>query len=400
MDGTRISVPDLTFIARAVAYHSKEASGYTVCSVGYSDIYGLIRVYPLPANNNVKAWHTYHVELERSKNDTRSESWKLVPGSLIKPSKPHKRDRYEAIEQLMKRYMATTLNALNCQRRSLGILGANLLVKKAYLKPLAVDDRFGGRSIGVEPRLKLRDIVTGSRYDWHIVETGAYQWLRNNRNNMQQVFVNYRFFDDEYWHLFLVGNMRYHRNAWLLISPIPVKTSRIPDAIFRVVFRRIVDRMPDNYPAGWEYIGKRIESLWERDRVMWEQIAKNAVGPSGHWGSEWHVSPCIALTKTTLSFNYPSQEAYGIKAGGEFSLHIDKDSRKFGIRLENTTDGSNFIFRRSSKNSKHKKAVVVANNKLLTKVWPDAVGRAYRTFLDRDTKIIEVSVSPENVVKR
>jgi len=66
-----------TVIAKSVPEYSTKYGGLFTCTLGYChESNSLIRVYPIPVTGMSK-WHTYSIEIEKNKRDSREESWKL-----------------------------------------------------------------------------------------------------------------------------------------------------------------------------------------------------------------------------------------------------------------------------------------------------------------------------------
>ena len=51
-----------------------------------------------------------------------------------------------------------------------------------------------------------------------MLEWGGYQWIQKNPKKINQLWKNYRIFDEEWYKYFFIGNLRDQRTSWLIIS--------------------------------------------------------------------------------------------------------------------------------------------------------------------------------------
>ena len=58
-----------------------------------------------------------------------------------------------------------------------------------------------------------------------LLEWGAYVWIANNPDNMQQVWQNMGIGSDEWAHYFVVGNQANHRTSYMVINVLRQKTA-------------------------------------------------------------------------------------------------------------------------------------------------------------------------------
>ena len=130
----------------------------TVCTAGFSRSNGLIRIYPVPPQSDMKRWNIVEVPLERNAQDTRQESWKIqgsktewnrIAGKIILKGKVARNEQDNLLDELHRRFGQGCVEDLNDKQMSLGmikpkILGYKLERRKDY-EP-TVQARLGGFS--------------------------------------------------------------------------------------------------------------------------------------------------------------------------------------------------------------------------------------------------------------
>ena len=122
---------------------------YTVCTAGYSETYGLIRIYPIPPNANMNRWNIIEIPLERNPSDKRQESWKVQSSknewsslsNKIKIVKKlsSKSKQIELVDKLYEKYGVNCIQDLNRNKLSLGMIrpsieGHELVKRPNYTK--------------------------------------------------------------------------------------------------------------------------------------------------------------------------------------------------------------------------------------------------------------------------
>ncbi|MHA2022693.1 MAG: hypothetical protein ACTSWQ_03425 [Candidatus Thorarchaeota archaeon] len=207
----------------------------TVCTAGYSQELGLIRLYPTTVFSPLKRWNIVSVPVEKDKQDSRFESWK-IQGSKREWTQLHK--KIEVVgkltsskrEKLISSLVDECVLDLNDERRSLGIVKP--IIEKCYFKeepnydPTTQMELFGGfkpttkRQYPVVPRIRYRctDCKTRTHHDQQVLEWGFFEWMRKNPNNIEQVWDNVRIHSDDREKYFFVGNQRNQRTSFMIIS--------------------------------------------------------------------------------------------------------------------------------------------------------------------------------------
>jgi hypothetical protein len=229
---------DLIILGRACPEPLQDGR-VTVCLAGYSYEHGFIRLYPTHPKMKMKQWDIIKIEVERNKQDTRAESWKIA-GSRTDWDDLDKKvtivgrieDRSER-RNLIGNLLDSGIQTLNNQKRSLGIIKPEII--KTYFsnnskfgewKQLGLpgltdlDDYLTKRDYEQEPRVKYRcpDADPPSEHDQQILEWGFYEWFRKEPEKREQVWENAGIGKANTDIYFLVGNQFKYRNSFMVIS--------------------------------------------------------------------------------------------------------------------------------------------------------------------------------------
>lgn len=227
-------IEDFISFGRTVPEKSKRY-GEKVCMAGFSpEMRQLIRLYPIPPQFKIKARSMSMVNVERNKMDSRIESWAIKdrdPGRALKTIKT-KIDEKELIN-ILEKYKAESINALNDQRKSLGI------IKPFTYKPLMkiraqfkndnqltlFDDfrsNFDFKTAADYFRIPYLYFTDTSSHRLQIREWGLYELLRKyiaSGRILEESDVEKSLYlkDDRVIYL-VVGNMAHVRKSWLIIK--------------------------------------------------------------------------------------------------------------------------------------------------------------------------------------
>lgn len=234
---------DLVVLGRAAPEEMADGR-QTVCTGAWSPTRGFIRLYPIdPKANLFSRWDVIEAEVERNPNDTRHESWKIKGRKRNQTEKVEIKGKYPRPNRatLLYHLQDECVNVVNDAKRSLGVVRPDN-IDKLQFKPWEDNDEPHVQSKLFEDleetkpdnredfayNIKLRytcpKCSTKQGYHDHtILEWGAYMGLKNNPDNPDQLWDNYRFGDDDYNHWLFVGNMNRFKNSFIVISVIPVK---------------------------------------------------------------------------------------------------------------------------------------------------------------------------------
>jgi len=122
-----------TLLAKSVPEFDKRDGKLYTCSLGYTPSMGVIRVYPLPLVG-MKKWHTYEIQVEKNKRDSRSASWKLSSYTRHDNWVDFSKDcklvgvaNKTKVVQYLQSITTPSIDVLNKERRSIGLISCNAI---------------------------------------------------------------------------------------------------------------------------------------------------------------------------------------------------------------------------------------------------------------------------------
>jgi hypothetical protein len=217
----------------------------TVCTVGFSATYGLIRIYPVPPISHMKRWNCVELPLERNTQDTRPESWKIegsksewdkLASKINLKGKLSKDEQVTLLDELHRKFGQDCVEALNDKKMSLGMIKPRILgyefEKRDDYEP-SIQTHLGRstpfltiKNYPYRPMIQYRcpDCRTVNPHRQQLVEWGVFEWMRNNPEATDKVWENLRLGEPGYERSFLVGNMALHRNSFMIVSIFRSKT--------------------------------------------------------------------------------------------------------------------------------------------------------------------------------
>lgn len=239
MESETTSVEDVIILGNAVPDEISD-NRKTVCTAGYSDELGLIRIYPVPPDAKLTRWALVGLDLERNPRDTRKESWKVVGSKSNWNRLKYNIRRYgdinerseqiALIDSLMDKFSVGCVSELNEKRDSLGFVDPSIL-KYYFAKRSKVENSVQTTLFQTEPFQTIRNYdlqprlvyscpkCTGRKYhDQQILEWGAYEYIRKNPEKYDSIWENFGINKEEYKKRLLVGNQALHRNSFMVIS--------------------------------------------------------------------------------------------------------------------------------------------------------------------------------------
>jgi hypothetical protein len=131
--------------------------------------------------------------------------------------------------------------------------------------------------------------------------------------------------------------------------------------------------------------------------MAWEFVQNRGTG-SRHYGEAWKTLPSVSISKTGFAVNVPFMQAFGLKPGLSIMVGFDSDRRKIGFKVCTDTDSCALGFRLTEHKCQSGYCSYRIGHERLTKRFPDAIGHIYRAHLNPNERIIEVQISPENMV--
>lgn len=244
----QLTIDDMVILGRAVPEPMKN-SRVTVCTAGYSNTLGFVRIFPTKATMPLKRWNIVNVPVERDPRDSRSESWK-IRGSKSEWSRLG--EKVEVVDKLRPKKRLNLIANLvddcvkdiNEAKRSLGIVKPT--IEKCYFCPEEdFDPSLQATLFGTPlpttkkqyyeyPRIKYRCSVCKTKrpHDQTVLEWGFYEWMRKHPENHEQVWENAQIFSPRHDCFFFVGNMRDKRTAFLIISIIRLQKGVVSKPLF------------------------------------------------------------------------------------------------------------------------------------------------------------------------
>jgi HNH endonuclease len=209
-----------------------------VCSAGVSPEYGgLVRLYPLARRNIPNRWNKYRVKVERNREDSRPESFKVATTDA-RAAGIHERinQHFEHAGKvrdaekipLLSRYRVGSIDEANGKRISLAIIEPQSIELDFEHNPASPDSpqlalfddgsekpRAGAKRFPFIPRLRFKDECRW----WHLMlrDWGCYELMRKHPESYYKQHMATALHLNPSSSLF-VGNMSHRRNAWLVIS--------------------------------------------------------------------------------------------------------------------------------------------------------------------------------------
>lgn len=240
-------IDDLVILGRAVPERIRNGR-ITVCTAGYSEELGFVRIYPTRTSSPLQRWNIVEVPVERNPQDTRDESWK-IQGSRSEWSRldikikvvgtlPRNRGL-----NLIANLTEECVGDLNTVKRSLGIIKPT--IEECYFcpedefDPLIQTTLFGPPQAQTKqqfreiPKIKYRcpNCKNVNPHDQTVLEWGFYEWFRKNPENIEQVWENAQLVSDKHLVYFFVGNTLKYKNAFLIISVIRLPKDTITKSL-------------------------------------------------------------------------------------------------------------------------------------------------------------------------
>lgn len=233
-------VIDYTLLIQTVPEISKRDNSVYTCTVGYSSELGFIRLYPMPFNRGLQRWNTYKVEVEKNKQDSRAESWKLSAiskednftnfNSNVVQIKTLKQAEKAFIFNEMFKRKSPSLGDLNDHRRSIGFIYANKVrasweANENYVNRnqllLFEDVEIEMHSIFTkQENLFVSKIRFQDEDGMHYLQLNNWQYYMAQKNFRQKghsIHDAFRYVNDGS-QILVVGNLFQHRNIWMVLE--------------------------------------------------------------------------------------------------------------------------------------------------------------------------------------
>lgn len=229
-------------------------AGRTMCAIVLSDDLGLVRVYPIPADEKFPVWGKVSMVVERSATDNRKESYKILEWNVdgCISDRNLKREILDACvlksgpidpQAYMNQHCGSIAMIKLDPSRRLG-----LSMERRATDFTKGDDEFCWVMTQSEcpnkPYVEWES-QQGSTHKTHLLGREIYEGLRRNPSNPWQMFNNLQINNPDYQHWLLMGNMKDRRNVWVGVHLHRLKN----DACGSIpLFSTITDGKPDAWP--------------------------------------------------------------------------------------------------------------------------------------------------------
>ena len=217
-------------LAKSIPEYSKRDGTIFTCSVGYSQQKGLIRIYPLPIKSMNK-WEIWQIPIEKNKQDSRNESWKLASYSrkedfigLDRDAKKIGFDINRISLECLKKYSYPSISFMNEKRLSVGFIKLNEYNLYWDDNERHIDTKQIGlfedveiasfTSYTKETKQKKAMIKFKDADGFHNIQYnnwGIYEYQRKFKADSGA----FRFVNGKGVKYILLGNMNGHRNIWI-----------------------------------------------------------------------------------------------------------------------------------------------------------------------------------------
>ena len=132
--------------------------------------------------------------------------------------------------------------------------------------------------------------------------------------------------------------------------------------------------------------------------MAWTQLKAYPTGYNAY-GLEWREVPCAAISRSGISFNEPAIKMMHVTETTIINILVDKDARKIAFKIAASDEdrSAGWSLRQRSKRIRSNTSRISCG---LSKIFPDAVGCAYRLHKQPGDRIVEMVVAPSNCVGR
>lgn len=196
----------------------------TMCAIGLSQEFGLVRLYPLTFDSEIKisVWSKIEVTARRSTKDSRHESWRIDSSVLLGKVEDSETKSLILDQCVLKSGTEDPIAYQNKTKASIAVVKTKLPV-----------------GCGLRPRSNRQDVLDkdecwcmtqkeypfkpyllwtsdqGGEHETHIVAQEAYMGMLKNASCQMRIFENMRIGDPDYQHWIILGNMKDRRNVWV-----------------------------------------------------------------------------------------------------------------------------------------------------------------------------------------
>lgn len=228
-----------------------------MCLISVSKDIGLFRAYPLKTERaEIRIWSECDFELEKTPNDNRQESFKLISIKLISQIEDPAYRENILNSCILKTGDIDPLEYQNNNLASIAIVRVNRpgaeIEARNHESKMADTDSPDSWVLCQSEHLYKPFIKWSSSQDKnhssHLVSQEAYECLRKNPTDPWRLFSNYQLGNPEYDHWLVLGNMRDRRNVWVVVQIHRVKKKQMEDIMLPSSMIFVGNR------EGWPYL--------------------------------------------------------------------------------------------------------------------------------------------------
>ena len=196
-----------------------------MCAIAVSEVFGLIRLYPLAVMQDVdvRVWSVVRVTARRSTKDSRTESWRTVDCQAVGLLQDSEAKSQLLNDCLLRSGSDDPIKYQNERRGSIaivkadGAVGCGLRPREAVEQPQQDADEpwvLTQDQHPLKPYLFWRS-VQGVQHETHLLAQEVYMGLQRNASTPFRVFENMHVGDPDFEHWLVLGNMRDRRTVWV-----------------------------------------------------------------------------------------------------------------------------------------------------------------------------------------
>ncbi len=240
------TIKDMIILGQAAPVEIK-GGRKSICTAGWSPNEGMVRLYPVPTTTKARMWSTVQVPVIRNIQDVRYESWKIQGSNsewdtlnqkIIDSGKVEKKsDKLGILDTIMKSHSYGCVNELNEEKGSLGIIKPTNIEcyfedrkKFESTTQMTLDSEVKFVTAENYPKVPMVKYTCsdckakGGFHKQQLLAWEAYEWMRQQPYQLDQLWENSHMYDSDWTRYFLVGNQAYHLKSFMIISVIRFKT--------------------------------------------------------------------------------------------------------------------------------------------------------------------------------
>lgn len=228
------------------------------CAIVLSPELGLIRIWPLhpSEHKDITIWSVVSLEIEKTGNDNRYESYSLI--SIVKTGEiqDHLEKQNTLNRCCLKSQTSDPQKFQNDNKKSIYLVRPEQIIEHTIsrneIDPLRSQEELQEDGwVQDQKNRQFRAVVKwkstqGVEHTMGVVAQEVSEWIRKQEPYANRIFENLRVMDLNWDKWFLCGNLKDHRNAWVIVNVFRLKkTERAITPLFWPMF--------DGVSADWPY---------------------------------------------------------------------------------------------------------------------------------------------------